>query len=123
MPKLYPERAIPSISVNGSSFLPFLPKSVLTHCNRLRKCLENYSKLGIFYGSGSQKRRYLRKWRFLDVFAMHPTWAFCVHLDPNLTEMDGIVAEVTPPDPLADTSASALEARCGSAPAYNWAAL
>ena len=123
MPKLYPERAIPSISVAGSSFLPFLAKSVLTYCNCLRKCFENYSKLGIFYGSGSQKRRYLRKWRFLGVFAMHPTWGFRIQSDPNLTEMDGSVAEVTPPHPLADTSASALEARSGSAPAYNWAAL
>lgn len=114
MPKLCPKSLIPSISVAGSSFLPFLRKSALTHCNRLRKCLENYSKIGIFYGSGSQKRPYLRKWRFLDNFALHPTWGFRIQNGQKVTEMNGSVAEVTPPHPLAVTSATALEARSGS---------
>lgn len=114
MPKLYPKSSIPSISVAGSSFLPFSPKTGLTNCNCLRKCLENYSKLRIFYGSGSQKRPYLRKWRFLDNFAMHPTWGFRIQNGQKPTEMDGSVAEVTPPHPLAVTSATALEARSGS---------
>ena len=118
MDKLCPKSSIPSISAAGSRFLAILPKTGLSPCNYSRKCLENYSHVDCFHGSHPRKPAetccVLRKWRILPKSSPHPTWAFCIQNDLNLAEMAGSAAEVTPPHPLAVTSATALEARSGS---------
>lgn len=117
MLKVYPKSSIPFTSAAGSKFLPVLAKTQLSVCKHSRKCLKNYSHVDSFTGSHIRKPaetcRGIRKWSFFDENSTHPSWAFCIQNGLNLAEMDGSVAEVTPPHPLAVTSATALKARSG----------
>lgn len=123
MPKLYPKSSIPPFPPGGSRFSAILAKTGLSACKHWRKCLKNDSHVDIFGGSPLLKPaetcRGWRKWRFLGNSSVCPTWVFCIHLDPFLAEVGGSVAEVTPPHPLAVTSATALEARSGSVTTCN----
>ena len=117
MLKVYPESSIPVTSATGSKFLPILAKTQLSACKHSRKCLKNYSHVDSFTGSHLRKPaetcRGLRKWSFFGENLPHPSWAICIQNGLNRAEMDGSVAEVTPPHPLAVTSATALMARSG----------